>query len=142
MSGKMSPNTEKKLKTLDRKFAPLASALLQAGYAVGLNPQISDGYRTPEEQDALYAIGRTKKGKIVTNAKAGQSSHNYGVAIDIFFLLEDGSASWSIPLYRRLWKAAQVVGLQEKGLTWSGDWKTFKEMAHFELSNWKELKNV
>lgn len=65
--------------------------------------------RTNEEQNQLYAQGRTKlfdsKGKrlgIVTNAKGGQSYHNYGLAIDIVLLVDkDGndiyeSASWDI----------------------------------------------
>jgi peptidoglycan L-alanyl-D-glutamate endopeptidase CwlK len=65
--------------------------------------------RTFEEQNQLYAQGRTKlfdsKGKrlgIVTNAKGGQSYHNYGLAIDIVLLVDkDGngtyeSASWDI----------------------------------------------
>lgn len=58
--------------------------------------------RTFQEQDDLYALGRTKlfdqNGKrlgIVTNAKAGQSFHNYGLALDIVFI--DGrSAYWDI----------------------------------------------
>jgi peptidoglycan L-alanyl-D-glutamate endopeptidase CwlK len=40
--------------------------------------RVTQGLRTFEEQDALYAQGRTKPGKKVTNAKAGQSIHNYG----------------------------------------------------------------
>ncbi len=44
--------------------------------------------RTFAEQDALFAQGRTKPGKIVTNAKGGQSYHNYGLAIDIVLLAD------------------------------------------------------
>lgn len=42
--------------------------------------------RTFAEQEALYAQGRTKPGKVVTNAKAGMSYHNYGLAVDIVLL--------------------------------------------------------
>lgn len=62
--------------------------------------RFSHTLRTFAEQDALYAQGRTKKGKIVTNAKGGQSYHNYGLAIDIVLLVDndgDGifeTASW------------------------------------------------
>lgn len=45
-------------------------------------PLIYCGRRTMEEQAALYAIGRTSPGKVVTKAKAGQSYHNYGLAFD------------------------------------------------------------
>src|ERR1043165_556102 len=44
--------------------------------------------RTFEEQNALYAQGRTKPGQIVTNAKGGQSYHNYGLAIDFALLID------------------------------------------------------
>jgi peptidoglycan L-alanyl-D-glutamate endopeptidase CwlK len=45
-------------------------------------PLIYCGRRTMEEQTALYAIGRTSLGKIVTKARAGESYHNYGLAFD------------------------------------------------------------
>jgi hypothetical protein len=45
-------------------------------------PLIYCGRRTMEEQAALYKIGRSVKGKIVTNAKAGESYHNHGLAFD------------------------------------------------------------
>ena len=57
--------------------------------------------RTNEEQDAFYAQGRTKPGTKVTNAKAGQSYHNYGLAVDICLLIDKDKngtfeqASWS-----------------------------------------------
>jgi peptidoglycan L-alanyl-D-glutamate endopeptidase CwlK len=60
--------------------------------------------RTLAEQDALYAQGRTTAGGIVTYAKGGQSYHNYGLAIDIVFLIDkDGNgtyetASWDFKL--------------------------------------------
>lgn len=41
------------------------------------------GTRTIQEQNDLYALGRTKKGSKVTNAKGGSSFHNYGIAFDI-----------------------------------------------------------
>ena len=44
--------------------------------------------RTFAEQDALYAQGRTKPGKIVTNAKGGQSIHNYFLAWDFVILYD------------------------------------------------------
>lgn len=58
--------------------------------------------RTFAEQDALYAQGRTKPGTKVTNAKGGQSTHNYGLAVDIVLLVDkngDGTfetASWDV----------------------------------------------
>ena len=51
--------------------------------------------RTFKEQDDLYAIGRTKPGAKVTNAKGGYSFHNYGLALDIV-LIDGASASWDV----------------------------------------------
>ena len=45
-------------------------------------PLIYCGRRTMEEQAALYAIGRSAPGKVVTKARAGESFHNYGLAFD------------------------------------------------------------
>jgi len=45
-------------------------------------PLIYCGRRTMEEQTALFAIGRSAPGKIVTKARAGESFHNFGLAFD------------------------------------------------------------
>lgn len=58
--------------------------------------RVVQGLRTFAEQDDIYAQGRTKPGKIVTKAKAGQSFHNYGLALDFCLVHKDGSISWSI----------------------------------------------
>lgn len=63
---------------------------------LGIRIRITQGLRTIEEQNALYAQGRTKPGKIVTNAKGGTSFHNYGLAVDFCLLHKDGSVSFSI----------------------------------------------
>ena len=64
--------------------------------------RFSHTLRTFAEQEALYEKGRTKPGSVVTFARGGQSYHNYGVAIDIVFLVDKDkngsyeSADWSI----------------------------------------------
>lgn len=58
--------------------------------------RIVQGYRTFDEQAKLYAQGRTSKGPVVTNAKAGQSYHNYGVAIDFCLLIDGKEISWNV----------------------------------------------
>lgn len=99
---------------------------------------ITQAYRSKAEQDALYAQGRTKPGKIVTNAKGGTSMHNYGLAID-FCLVDptgkkatwdnkadfdkDGQADWM-----------EVVAEAKKlGFEWGGDFKTFVDYPHFQM---------
>lgn len=57
--------------------------------------RIVQGLRTFEEQDGLYAQGRTKPGAVVTKAKGGQSYHNYGLAIDFALLIDNKEISWN-----------------------------------------------
>jgi len=105
-------------------------------------------YRSNSEQDALY-----KKRPKVTNAKGGQSIHNYGLAFDIVLLYDnDGNgtfeeASWSmIRDFDRDSKAdwMEVTNyFKSKGYTWGGDWISFKDAPHFEINfgfDWKVLK--
>lgn len=90
--------------------------------------------RTFKEQNDLYAKGRTLPGKKVTNARGGESYHNYGLAIDIV-IINDGKAVWSrgedfdgdkIPDWM------EVVKIFKKhGWEWGGDWK-FKDYPHFQ----------
>lgn len=107
--------------------------------------------RTIEQQDALYAKGRTKPGKIVTNAKGGQSYHNYGLAIDIVLLIDKDkngsyeSASWETNVDfdgdgKADWMEAVKV-FKSYGWEWAGDWK-FVDMPHFQKTFGKSIKEL
>ena len=54
---------------------------------------VTSTYRDFESQTALYAQGRTAPGKIVTNAPAGSSFHNYRCAVDVVPLV-NGKPVW------------------------------------------------
>ncbi|MGL4913768.1 MAG: M15 family metallopeptidase [Romboutsia sp.] len=83
--------------------------------------------RTIEEQNELYAQGRTKPGKIVTNAKGGQSYHNYGLAFDAAPVV-NGNIDWNNEaLFNKMGKIGQSVGLE-----WGGSWASFKDTPHFQ----------
>jgi len=45
-------------------------------------PLIYCGFRSYEQQAALYSLGRSAPGRIVTKARPGESYHNYGLAFD------------------------------------------------------------
>ena len=104
--------------------------------------------RTFAEQDVLYAQGRSKPGKVVTNAKGGQSYHNYGLAIDIVLLVDkdkNGSfetASWDVKTdFDKDAKAdwMEVVQIFKRyGYEWGGEWK-FKDDPHFQKSFGKSI---
>jgi len=88
--------------------------------------------RTFAEQDALY----NQKPK-VTKAKGGQSYHNYGLAVDIVLLLNDGKvASWDTVTdfdgdgLADWQEVVYVFGLF--GWEWGGNWKTFPDKPHFQ----------
>lgn len=94
----------------------------------GVHPIITQGYRTFEESDKLYQQGRTTPGEIVTNAKPGQSWHNYGLAIDFCLLINDNE-SWKVD---DNWM--EVVNIfKSHGFTWGGDWTGFKDYPHLEM---------
>lgn len=99
----------------------------------GIAILITQGLRTWEEQDALYAKGRTLaplgKQHIVTNAKGGQSFHNFGLAFDVVVLDSVGKADWDIT--HPSWKRSAEIG-KSLSLEWGGDWKSFKDMPHFQ----------
>lgn len=114
-------------------------------------------YRSNEEQDALYAQGRTKPGSIVTNARAGQSAHNVKMlsgrpsaeAFD-FLPLRNGKPVWGtkgngidddpsdderddLEVWQRCGQHA--VGL---GLKWFGSpGSAFHEQPHCQSPTWR-----
>lgn len=109
--------------------------------------RITHGLRSFKEQDNLYAIGRTKPGRKITNAKAGQSIHNYGLAVDICLIINNKEASWDTAKDWDNDKTADwfecVKIFAAYGWIWGGNWKTFKDLSHFEkkgFSNWRLLK--
>lgn len=103
--------------------------------------RIAQGYRSFAEQDALYA----KRPK-VTNAKGGQSIHNYGFAVDIVLIIDGKEASWDV---KTDWDGDKVSDWMEcvnvfkkHGWNWGGDWKSFKDMPHFDkvgFGDWRAL---
>lgn len=107
---------------VERRVNQLIQEMKDRGYDV----MVFEGYRSPERQNKLYAQGRTQPGAIVTNARAGESFHNYGVAVDIVF---KGDSPWSP---KHPWELLGQVG-KSLGFTWGGDWK-FKDLPHFELT--------
>jgi peptidoglycan L-alanyl-D-glutamate endopeptidase CwlK len=89
---------------------------------LGIKIIITSTLRTFTEQAALYAQGRNLPGKIVTNAKSGESIHNYGLAFD-FAIMKDGKVDWDdIPSYKKVGEQGEDLGLQ-----WGGRFKVAKD---------------
>ncbi|MBT2287966.1 M15 family metallopeptidase [Paenibacillus albidus] len=124
-----------------------AAALIERCYVRGVNIIITQGLRTIAEQDALYAQGRTNPGNIVTNAKGGSSYHNFGLAVDFALLLPDGrSVSWDMNRdynSNNVKDWIEVVDEAKKlGLEWGGDWTSFKDYPHFQMTFGLTLKQL
>ena len=117
------------LSDLNPKVAAMCSEFINRCKAQHIDILITSTYRDAESQNALYAQGRTTEGKKVTNAKAGQSFHNWKVAFD-FCPIVNGKPNWSdVALYTKCGEIAEGVGLE-----WAGRWKTFKELAHCQYT--------
>ena len=105
-------------------------AFLAAAKAAGIDLLVTSTYRDNESQNALYAQGRTAPGKVVTNARAGQSFHNYRCAVDVV-PLRNGKPVWDVK--DEAWQTVGRLG-KAAGLEWAGDWKRFKEYPHFQYT--------
>jgi len=104
----------------------------------GIDLLVTSTYRDNESQNALYAQGRTKPGRIVTNAKGGQSFHNYRCAVDVVPLL-NGKPVWDAE--NDIWQKVGDFGIAA-GLEWAGNWKRFKEYPHFQYTNGLNLADL
>ncbi|MDY3400773.1 M15 family metallopeptidase [Riemerella anatipestifer] len=107
--------------------------------------------RTFQEQNDLYAIGRTKKGRRVTNARGGQSYHNYGLAIDICLLVDkDGNGTYETAVWDtkadfdndKIADWQEIVAIFKRyGWTWGGDWR-FTDPPHFQKIFGKSIADL
>ena len=118
--------------------------ILKASYRYGITLKVTDGFRTVAEQDDLYAQGRTKPGNRVTNAKGGDSNHNFGLAIDVVPMVANGKGKlvpdWESTNFPLIGRIGQSVGLE-----WGGGWTKLVDMPHFQNlkgQNLKELKKL
>jgi len=125
--------SERRLAFLHPGLARRARAMLDACAKAGLGVVVCEGLRTWEEQDALYARGRTVKpiGRRywVTKARGGESYHNFGLALDIVVLDAIGKHGWDAT--HPGWRDAARVG-KALGLAWGGDWRGFKDLPHYQ----------
>jgi peptidoglycan L-alanyl-D-glutamate endopeptidase CwlK len=97
------------------------------------------GLRTFAEQNALYAQGRTKPGSIVTNARGGQSLHNYGLAVDVVPLGANGQPNWNVG--NDVWQKIGAAG-KRQGMEWGGDWRSFVDRPHFQMTAGKNVSTL
>lgn len=138
--GSFDPRSEGNIQTLLPKVQLAARNFLGRAKAAmathGIDVKIISGTRTFAQQDDLYAQGRSKSGNVVTNARGGQSNHNFGVAWDVG--LFQGSAYLDeSPHYRELGQLGKSMGLE-----WGGDWASIQDEPHFQTDGDGDLATI
>lgn len=114
----------------------------EAGFPPNMAIRVVQGLRTIDEQNAIYAQGRTTPGKIVTNAKGGKSYHNYGLAIDFALIFDkDGNGSFETLSWdtssdadhdkTKDWQEVVKV-FEAAGWQWGGKFSTIVDMPHLQ----------
>ncbi len=105
-----------------------ATELISRGKSQGLDILITQTLRDSEYQNQLYAQGRTKPGSIVTNARGGESFHNYGLAFDICKNVK-GHEYDDTQFFKQVGEI-----WTEMGGMWGGNFESFVDTPHFEFS--------
>lgn len=118
----LHPELKKKIEELKKRC-----------FAAGLKIGISETWRTVEEQDKLYAKGRTEPGNIVTNAIGStySSMHQWYIAFDFFRNDGKGAYNNSDGFFNKVGLIGEAIGLE-----WGGNWKSFVDLPHFQLASW------
>lgn len=126
--GEFDARSERCIRSLHPKAQRAAREFLTTLRSQGIDARIISGTRTYPEQDALYRRGRFgDTSPRVTNAKAGQSNHNFGIAWDIG-LFSAGKYLTTAKPYK------DVAPLRPAGVEWGGDWVTFPDFPHYQLA--------
>ena len=129
--------SSRKIEDLTPVVAMLAKSFIAECKKQGIDILITSTYRDFASQNALYAQGRSMPGNIVTNAKGGQSYHNFRVAFD-FVPLIHGKPAWNNA--RTFTKCGNIA--ENLGLEWAGRWEGFKEMAHCQFTDGMSLRDL
>lgn len=147
-----------RVEALHPKVRTEAKALIEkaeAGLPSYMAIRVVQGLRTFAEQKAIYDQGRSKPGKIVTNAAPGSSYHNYGLALDFAILYDkDRNGTYETLSWDTVkdedkdgisdWKEIAKVFL-DAGWTWGGNFKSILDMPHVEKNfgnNWRTLLSL
>ncbi len=118
------------LKNVDGRLVKICNELIKE-----YDFTIIEGYRTQERQYELY-----KQGFSQLDGKTKKGKHNYSpsLAIDIIpykknYNAFDGSTESKLMFCELAHKFKNVAKRLNIEIIWGGDWKTFKDLPHFEL---------
>ena len=121
------------IKMCHQELQEKAEKLILACRGKGLLIGISECFRTVEEQNVLYAKGRTTAGKIVTNARGDSyaSHHQWGTAFDIYRNDGKGAYNDNDGFFNKVGNIGKSIGLE-----WGGEWTSPVDKPHFQLPQW------
>ena len=141
--GSFDKRTEGNIATLVPKAQRAARQFMAATKPFKYTVQILSGGRTYAQQSAIYAQGRSKPGRVVTNAPAGSSNHNFGIAFDVGIFegktYFTGATRAQTQAYLDLRKLTKPAVLD---LDWGGDWRSSKDYPHYELHTGMSTRSV
>jgi peptidoglycan L-alanyl-D-glutamate endopeptidase CwlK len=131
--------SSRSLDDLRPEVRPQVDAFLAACKAASIDVLVTCTLRSNAEQAALYAQGRTTPGIRVTDAPAGRSAHNFGLAIDVVPVV-NGKLDWERkdPVWQKVGQLGVIANLQ-----WAGTpGFPFPELPHFQHPNWRALAGI
>lgn len=138
--GSFDTASENNMITLMPKAQIEARKFLQIAAGNHLDIRILSGTRTYAEQDALFGHGRNgDHNPKVTNARGGQSNHNFGIAWDIGVFDPHGNYISQDAPYKAF---AAVVLPKMNTIEWGGNWISFKDYPHYQLKPISEQETV
>jgi len=131
---RISPQTKEAIASLHPRIRDEAREFVLAAQNEGIDLRLTEGNRSMERQDALFSKGRDETGaitdpsKVVTCARAGESSHNFALAVDAA-IVKDGKKDWDFA--SAAWTRVGELGVNE-GFVWGGKWPMPLDAPHFE----------
>jgi peptidoglycan L-alanyl-D-glutamate endopeptidase CwlK len=114
------------INSLNPIVAQQAQKFLELTKANNMDVRIRSAFRSWDEQDQLYTQGRSVPGSVITNARGGESYHNWGLAFDAA-PFENGVLSNDLDKYNQMGKLGEQVGLE-----WGGSFKDIVDLPHFQ----------
>jgi hypothetical protein len=116
------------LNTMHPQMRAAVTEQVRAMFLAGHPVVVTECFRSNEEQERLYAQGRTTGGDIVTHARGGSSFHNYGLACDIVPVDINGSPVWRTGVNGTSFETIRGY-MRNAGVRTIGDW----DKPHYEM---------
>lgn len=118
------------LKRLHGVHPDLVAVVKRAIEITDMDFTVLEGLRTRQRQKRLVAKGASK----TMRSRHIRAKNGYGHAVDLA-PLPNGQISWDwkhfYPIEKAMKQAAKELGVS---LQWGGDWRTFKDGPHWQLT--------